>query len=456
MATDDATAATASQGAALPHGGGVSSGGRCHPTTDVRQSDRTDSSDVGAFLQDGFFLRNGTLVAIVNTREQMQYPRSERWGRYQRYATATWSCALPGGRRAAARVAGGDPQLYTLVVGCLPPPAVLQERVAVAGGSKPGDGVRVQLEAVWGGAPPAHPAETFSFTVCPARSAGIDEAGPSGGGGAVPSFDALSGRTLVACTMERSVAGSDRVPEWIAHHLGIGFEHFIVYVNGPITRAAPELQRYAREGKLTIVPWYWGQRRPPNGRKSVFMDQLSAFHDCLWRLRGRTKWVAIMDVDEYFQPMGAHASVTSVLAKYEGAASTATLGGLQTPSINFGRCKGDPPRASGASILSSYLCRHPIPWPLNTWKEKTIFRPEGVQYMKVSEQRAVPPRALHRAPPPPTTDARGLPLTSPITAGASDHAWPGHARARQRERAASRTLQEAGGWPVVHSQVPQV
>lgn len=348
----------------------------CHPTTDVRQSDRNDKSDVGAFLQDSFFMRNGTLISVVNTREQMVYPRDARWARYQRYATASWRCVFSSGHHVAAQLAGSDPQLYTLMVGCSPPP---DER------SNASAGVRVRLEVTWDGIPPPHAMETFSFTVCPMQSLGISTA-HHGGSDSTSSLDSLHGKTLVACTMERSVAGSDRMPEWIAHHLQVGFEHFIVYVNGPVSQVAPQLQNYVHNGKLTIVPWNWGLRRPPNGRKSVFMDQLSAFHDCLWRMRGRAKWAAVMDVDEYFQPMGSHKSVTSVLAKYEGT-SPEDLGGLQTQSINFGRCKGDPPRASGNSILSAYTCRHPVPWPLNTWKEKTFFRPEGVEYMKVQHMQ---------------------------------------------------------------------
>ena len=136
------------------------------------------------------------------------------------------------------------------------------------------------------------------------------------------------------------------------------------------------------DGKLTLLRWFWGDRAAPNGRKSIFMDQLSAQHDCLLRMRGRARWVAVFDVDEYFQPMGAHKSVLDVLHRYEDRAHDG-LGAVSAPSVNFGRCKGDPPRQPGDTTLRAYTCRHPREWPHNTWKEKSIYRPERVQYMKV-------------------------------------------------------------------------
>ena len=90
----------------------------------------------------------------------------------------------------------------------------------------------------------------------------------------------------------------------------------------------------------------------------------------------------MFDVDEYFQPMGAHKNVLSVLHRYETRLHD-HLGAVSAPSVNFGRCRGDPPRQRGDTVLKAYTCRHPRVWPHNTWKEKSIYRPERVQYMKV-------------------------------------------------------------------------
>ena len=226
----------------------------CHPSTDVRQSDMTaDPSDTtGAFLQDGFFLLNGTFAAVLNTRELLFFRRGERRDRYRRYAEARWRCVFGDDRSpgrdttnmVAAHVVGVDPEQYTLIVSCEPPAAERARAMPRADG-KPSAGARVLLEAAWDGVLPTHPTESFALTVCPARSAGADAANngdSGGGGGAAPSIDSLRGNTLVACTMERSVSDGGRIGEWVSHHLNVGFEHFIVYVNGPVTRAAPELQ----------------------------------------------------------------------------------------------------------------------------------------------------------------------------------------------------------------------
>ena len=168
--------------------------------------------------------------------------------------------------------------------------------------------------------------------------------------------DALSGLSLVGCTVERT-ADIDAIADWIDYHLRVGFDHFIVYVNGQSSRVSPRVRAYIDKGKLTLLRWFWGDRAAPNGRKSIFMDQLSAQHDCVLRMRGRAKWVAVFDVDEYFQPMGAHKNVLSVLHRYETRLHD-HLGAVSAPSVNFGRCRGDPPRQRGDTVLKAYTFLH--------------------------------------------------------------------------------------------------
>lgn len=52
-----------------------------------------------------------------------------------------------------------------------------------------------------------------------------------------------------------------------------------------------------------------------NGRYSLQTQSAQQNH-CQWRFRGRTAWLAQLDLDEYLQPLGHFNTVADVLAKY--------------------------------------------------------------------------------------------------------------------------------------------
>ena len=52
-----------------------------------------------------------------------------------------------------------------------------------------------------------------------------------------------------------------------------------------------------------------------NGRYSLQTQSAQQNH-CQWRFRGRTAWLAQLDLDEYLQPLGHFDTVADVLAKY--------------------------------------------------------------------------------------------------------------------------------------------
>jgi hypothetical protein len=63
-----------------------------------------------------------------------------------------------------------------------------------------------------------------------------------------------------------------------------------------------------------VVAFYVGDRKP-------FHEQMAQCNDCIQRLRGLARWVALFDTDEFLQPMAAAGPSASalqrVLAKYE-------------------------------------------------------------------------------------------------------------------------------------------
>ena len=108
--------------------------------------------------------------------------------------------------------------------------------------------------------------------------------------------------------------------EWIAYHRVMGVDHFLVFDNDSDDGTSEMLDRLAERGFVERVPWPTEPGTAP---------QLSAYEEGVRRLRGRAKWIAFIDLDEFLNPR-ADADVASVLADYEGA------GGLVVPWRIFG------------------------------------------------------------------------------------------------------------------------
>lgn len=79
--------------------------------------------------------------------------------------------------------------------------------------------------------------------------------------------------------------------EWLAFHKMVGFEYFYLYDNGSTDNFLPAIQAALPEGNYELIPW---PRRP---------GQHPAYDDCLARARGKTRWLAFFDIDEFlFSP----------------------------------------------------------------------------------------------------------------------------------------------------------
>ena len=55
------------------------------------------------------------------------------------------------------------------------------------------------------------------------------------------------------------------LPEWIAHHLNLGVEHFYVYDNGSTDGTKEVLAPFVDSGVATYVPW----PSPPHSRPAI-------------------------------------------------------------------------------------------------------------------------------------------------------------------------------------------
>jgi hypothetical protein len=97
---------------------------------------------------------------------------------------------------------------------------------------------------------------------------------------------------LVACAIFRDEA--PYLAEWIQFHRLVGVEHFFLYDNGSADGPDEVLAPFVDEGLVTLTPW-----------PIPFHERAShrAYADCLARVRGRARWLACLDLDEFlFSP----------------------------------------------------------------------------------------------------------------------------------------------------------
>lgn len=99
--------------------------------------------------------------------------------------------------------------------------------------------------------------------------------------------------------------------EWIDFHQLCGVERFILYDNESTDDTARILQPYLARGVVTLVPWphYNARSRRPE-------LQFEAYAHALTLMRGQTRWLAFIDLDEFlFSPTGS--DLPTVLHDYQ-------------------------------------------------------------------------------------------------------------------------------------------
>lgn len=144
--------------------------------------------------------------------------------------------------------------------------------------------------------------------------------------------------------------------EWLAFCMLEGVEHVLLYDNGSTDNSKEVLEPWIKAGIVELIDW------PLHWKSEA---QSKAFLDALSRLRGRTKWAAFIDPDEYlFSPTGK--PVSEVLREYEDHAGVV---------VNW-QCygsSGHKTRPSGLTI-ESFTKRARTNWARN-YRVKTIVDP---------------------------------------------------------------------------------
>ena len=139
--------------------------------------------------------------------------------------------------------------------------------------------------------------------------------------------------------------------EWILYHFAIGFEHIVIYDNNSKIPVSTELAEYVAAGLVTVIDW-----------PLTDAQQMSAYMDCLKRVREATFWLAYIDIDEFIVPI-QHRDVRDLLDNYR------QFGGLAMHWLTFGS-NGHINRPKGG-MLENYTAA------LSLWAHiKSIVRPK--------------------------------------------------------------------------------
>ena len=131
---------------------------------------------------------------------------------------------------------------------------------------------------------------------------------------------------LSVCAIFKNEAAYLR--EWLEYNLLIGVDHFYLYNNGSTDDSLIVLEPYIQKGIVTLIDW--PDRNDPSipadaPYKWVVYTQLPAYdHACKVSAINETKWLALIDIDEFILPMQAE-TFTEILAKYDSFPGVALI-----------------------------------------------------------------------------------------------------------------------------------
>lgn len=107
--------------------------------------------------------------------------------------------------------------------------------------------------------------------------------------------------------------------EWIEYHNMIGVEFFLLYDNLSTDNYREVLNPYIESGLVALVEWPYDSQRQISLWNRI---QCDAYANAVQRVRGKVKWLAVADVDEFFVPVQEN-NLVKVLDRYSGVASVA-------------------------------------------------------------------------------------------------------------------------------------
>ncbi len=167
---------------------------------------------------------------------------------------------------------------------------------------------------------------------------------------------------LVACTWSSAAHnrrgdavtltdGKERLREWIAFNLLVGFDHVVVYDNSYANSKVATLQDVTDQfgsSKVTYVPWpcmICNNNRPAHDDPGERSSQYAAEASCRSRFGPLTDWMTFLDPDEYLVPMGEYHNWKDILNEIDSKEKRKVLKFRSTrarPRLNFMESTFDP------------------------------------------------------------------------------------------------------------------
>jgi len=145
--------------------------------------------------------------------------------------------------------------------------------------------------------------------------------------------------------------------EWIEFHVGVGVEHFYLYDNASSDDFREVLRPWIERGVVTLTDW------PFEG------GQLTAYAHCLPSAKAETRWLALMDIDEFlFSPrdpdlrrvLRACEAQPVIYVYWQVFGSSGHVTRPANPSVieSYTRRELPPAVSIGKSIINPRLTRH--------------------------------------------------------------------------------------------------
>lgn len=158
--------------------------------------------------------------------------------------------------------------------------------------------------------------------------------------------------------------------EWIEYHRLVGVEHFWLYNNESEDNFREVLQPYIDEGVVDLIEW------PTTAFPSFHHCQMASYRDCLANSIGVTKWLTIVDCDEFIVPVKV-STITEFLKNYEKFA------GIRVNWQMYGTSH-QPSIPEGQTLIETLVLKAPWDYNENTII-KMIVRPERIKRLNLHE-----------------------------------------------------------------------
>ncbi len=100
---------------------------------------------------------------------------------------------------------------------------------------------------------------------------------------------------------------ADYLDEWIEYHHSIGVDHFVLYNHNSSDDFMCVIEKHVNSGLVELRHW-----QPIEFPKA----QLDAYREGIKSQKGVTKWLAVIDIDEFILPR-KHKNIKKFLKKYE-------------------------------------------------------------------------------------------------------------------------------------------